>query len=249
MVSISHKIVGGRFRTTHWPLIQSAADADAPSQQKALEKLLAQYLPALKDFLMARFKFDGDYADDVLQTFVLEKVIKKKLIAQAKRERGRFRTFLLNSICNFAISEIRRTEAQKRIPRHILVALDHDEADALQIIDTKTTEQFDLAFTRQVLSGAISRMREHCEKIKRPEIWEVFEARILKPAMDDDEPLAYDKLVGRFGFRSPDHASNILISGKRMFTRILKSVVGQYSLTSREVEEELRYLKALLEKA
>ena len=250
MVAISQKIIGGRFRTTHWPLIQSAAETDGTAQRQALERLLVQYLPALKDFVMARFKFDADYADDLLQSFVLEKVLKRKLIAQARQERGKFRTFLLNSICNFAIGEIRRMDAQKRVPRKSFVTLDElDNGDLALGIDRETTEQFDLAFTRQVLSKAITRMREHCEKIKRPEIWSVFEVRMLKPALDGDEPLAYDELVKRFAFRSPDHAGNILISAKRMFTRILKSVVGEYSLTSHEVDEELCYLKALLEKA
>lgn len=249
MDAISQRIVGGRFRTTCWQAVRSAGDPSGPEQGQALENLLVQYLPALKEFLVARFKFEGDSADDLLQTFILEKIIRKSLIAQAKQERGKFRTFLLNAICNFAISEIRRTDAQKRIPEKMLVSLDHEtNGRAIDIVDAETAVEFDLAFTRQVLSEAIVRMRQHCEKIKRPEIWEVFDVRILKPAMHGDEPLAYDQLVERFGFRSPDHASNILISGKRMFTRILKSVVGQYSLTSHEIDEELCYLKALLEK-
>jgi DNA-directed RNA polymerase specialized sigma24 family protein len=249
MIAHSQRIVGGRFRTTCWNTVRSASEVNSAEQQEALQAILIQYLPALKEFLVTRFKFDADFADDLVQTFILEKILKKKLIAQAQQERGRFRTFLLNALYNFAIGEIRRAAAKKRIPEKMLVSLSLDEiGHGIQAVDSETTEQFDLAFTKQVLAEAISRMRQHCKKIKRMEIWEVFEVRILKPAMHGDEPLPYEQLVERFGFRSPDHAANILISGKRMFTRILKSVVGQYAADDREVDEELGYLKTLLEK-
>lgn len=243
----SQRVAAARFRTTRWSRIRLAGEIGDPFQEEALQNILAQYLPALKEFVIGRFKVDPDRADDLMQSFVLEKILKKELISQADQKRGRFRSFLLNAIYNFVISEQRRADAQKRIPQQALVSVDQGlDGEGIQIIDPETKQQFDRTFMKQVLAEVIDRMRHHCEKIKRPEIWEVFQVRLLNPALAGDKPLDYDKLVQRFGFRSPIHASNILMSGKRMFARVLKSVVGQYSLNNEEFDEEIRYLQNFL---
>lgn len=239
----------GRFRTTHWALVQSAGQADGHVREQAFEQLLVQYLPALKDFLISKFRVDQDYADDLVQGFVLEKMIKKQLIAQACRARGKFRTFLLTAICNFVISEMRQADAQKRIPKSALVSLSDLSPETLPaILDPEVSREFDLAFTRQVLSEAVKRMRLHCERIRRKDLWEVFENRILAPAMDGVEPEGYESLIQRFQFRSPSHASNVLMSAKRIFARILKSVVAEYARNGAEIEEELGAFRAILAK-
>ncbi len=249
MQGIAKSFKNGRFTTTSWPLVASAANTDGDGPPAALQELLLQYLPALKEFLIVRFRFDDDTANDLLQSFVLEKIVKKQIVSQARKERGKFRTFLLNSILNFTIGEIRKTEAKKRIPPHLLIGLyEGSNGDSSRTFDSGTTQQFDLAFTRQVLAETFSRMRQHCTKIKRLDIWELFDTRILKPALNGDEPLSYDQLIARFGFRSPEHASNILVAAKRMFTRFLKSVVREYSTNGNDAEVELANLKLLLNK-
>src|ERR1700752_1615732 len=106
-----------QFPLTRWTFVEYAAQPDYPAQAKALADILTQYLPALSAFLAAQFRMDEQQAADRLQTFGLEKVIKAEVLARAERQRGKFRTFLLNTLSNFVISELRRSNAQKGSPR------------------------------------------------------------------------------------------------------------------------------------
>jgi RNA polymerase sigma-70 factor (ECF subfamily) len=236
----------GQFPPTRWTQIEVAARPEYSGQPQALDELLTQYLPALKSYLVAQFHLDPAQAEDVTQSFVLEKVLQRGVLALADRRRGRFRTFLLQVLNNFFLSEQRRAEARRRAPEQGIVSLEELSAEAHEALAASGSEQFDLAFARQVIDAALRRMREQCTLAKRPDIWGVFEERILKPALEDTEPLAYDLLIARFGFQSPGHASNVLITAKRMYGRTLRSVVAEYALEESAVEAELQELQAIV---
>lgn len=236
-----------RFLTTDWSAVASAADPAHPDHPNSIERLLLHYLPALKDFLVARYSISSDHAEDIVQGFALEKVLKRQILAQADQARGRFRTFLLNALCNFAISEFRRASAQRRIPQNALIPLHElDEQSGLGVADDQSAWEFDLAFTRQILTETVERFQRYCQKTGRQDFWEVFDGRILGPTLNDKPVLPYDVLVTRIGVRSPDQASNILMSAKRVFTRLLRSVVAEYAKDEAEIDEELALLRGML---
>ena len=66
--------------------------------------------------------------------------------------------------------------------------------------------------------------------------------RILLPIMEGAEPAAYADLVRQYGFQSPAQASNVLISAKRMFARLLREVISEYAFSEEEVESEIQEL-------
>jgi hypothetical protein len=74
----------------------------------------------------------------------------------------------------------------------------------------------------------------------------VFESRVVSPIREGTEPSDYRELVRRFGFQSPSQASNVLMTAKRMYARLLRSVVGQYARSDREIETEIAELRSIL---
>ena len=50
----------------------------------------------------------------------------------------------------------------------------------------------------------------------------------------------------RFGFDSPAQAYNALATSKRMFMRVLRSVIGEYARSDREIDVEIEHWKAIL---
>ena len=96
--------VGG-FLSTHWSLIYKACDQDSVQRRKALDELLGLYLPALRAHLLYRRNIDSDRVEDILQGFVAEQILKRDLFAKANAAKGRFRSFLLRSLENYAINE------------------------------------------------------------------------------------------------------------------------------------------------
>jgi hypothetical protein len=80
-------------------------------------------------------------------------------------------------------------------------------------------------------------------------VWGVFDARILGPTHRDEPPLEYTTLVVRFGLKSPAQASNVLMTGKRMFERTLRSLVAEYVAEGEDIESEIGDLREVLAKA
>jgi RNA polymerase sigma-70 factor (ECF subfamily) len=235
-----------QFPLTRWTFVKFAAQPDHPAQARALADILTEYLPALRAFLMAQFRIDEQQAADLLQTFVLEKVIKGEVLAKAERQRGKFRTFLLNTLSNFIVSEARRSSAQKRSPREGSVSLDELASEGVEFAVDPRSASFDMIFARQVIQKAVQRMQRQCEESGRADIWGVFRCRLLDPIFEQAEPADYEELVKRFGFQSPGHASNVLITAKRMFARMLRSVVAEYVESEAQIDAELAELQAIL---
>ena len=86
------------------------------------------------------------------------------------------------------------------------------------------------------------------EREGRTDLWKLFEGRILRPALDGAEPVAYEQLVTELGYKSPSQAWNALVTVKRMFERSLRSVIREYVGDDDEklVEEEIKDLHVLL---
>ena len=102
-----------------------------------------------------------------------------------------------------------------------------------------------MAWARQVIDLAAQAMREECVHSGRQDMWDVFDARVLAPALHGAPPVPYDQLVQRFGYRTPDQASNVLITAKRTFQRALREVVAQYA-DDDQIDDEIRELKVLV---
>ena len=174
-------------------------------------------------------------AEDLIQSFLLNKVLEGKLISKASRERGRFRGFLCTALDRFVANEIRRERAKMRSPEKS-VTLDSGlgVADSSPPVDAS----FDIAWARRLLADALESMRRECDRFNRADIWGVFEARV-RPMFGNAEPVPYEQLVERFGFRSPAQASNVLIGAKRMFERVLR---GRWGNTKRGMPKSTRKL-------
>lgn len=172
-------------------------------------------------------------------------MLAQRLIAQADKKKGRFRTFLLRALDNFVIDELRREQAQARRPRGGFESTDDLAQRGEASMVSETPDPFAQEWARTVIAEAVQRVRAECEAKGQSERWGVFQARVLEPMLNGTEPAPYGELVGRFGFHTTAEASNALITGKRAFGRCLRAVVSEYAKAG-EIDEELRELRAIL---
>ena len=230
------------FEPTHWSLVARAGDGAGVAQRQALGDLVRRYLPALRSHLTVRKRIQPHDAEDLLQEFLTTKVVQQGLVGEARRERGRFRTFLLTALDNFVVDRMRCGRAKKRRPGEF-VAVD-EELDAAH--ESLTADVFDVAWAQKLLADALRRMRQDCESTDRADIWGVFEARVLEPMLEQAEPWPYQQLVARYGFTSPTQACNVLITGKRMFVRAMRSIIGEYEFDESAIDAEIADLHRIL---
>src|SRR3974390_3351918 len=91
------------FATTHWSVVLGAADASAPGAEAALEELCRTYWFPLYTYVR-RQGHNSEDAQDLTQEF-FARLLERKCLQLADRERGRFRSFLLTSLKHFLINE------------------------------------------------------------------------------------------------------------------------------------------------
>ena len=236
-----------KFPTTHWSLIGQAGQEDPTLRRAALGEFLTRYLPALKAHLVFRKQIAPGHVEDLLQDFVASKILEQNLLPRVVRGKGKFRTWLLTALDRFVISERRYRMAAKRCPTGP-IRLEATEHLPLASAATPSAA-FDQAWAREVLAETLRRMQSECVAAQRPDVWGVFECRVLAPTVANAPPLPYEQLVERFHFASPAQASNVLITAKRMFVRHLRAVVGEYAPDRDSVDEEIRDLQRILAQA
>jgi DNA-directed RNA polymerase specialized sigma24 family protein len=235
MANVSSQSQAHEFQPTRWTLIAEAADPDHPSHEQALDQLLHLYRPVLILHLTRRHRMQPALAEDLLHEFIVKKILQYNLPARADRQRGRFRTLLLTSLDNFTRNQW--TGRQQILP----LAEDSEICDD----DPAPGDSFDVPWARQVLQESLRRMQAECRQNGRHDMWDIFEARIVAPALEGAQPIEYHELIIRHKLQSPMQASNLLVTGKRTFERTLRAVISEYA-EEREIEEEIADLRHIL---
>lgn len=229
---------------TQWSLVARAQDFQSTLRRPALDELVRSYLPALRAHLRLRLRLDDATADDVVQGFLAEKLVERQLLACADPSKGRFRSLLLRSLQNYAIDVLRRN---RRAATWQSLSEAGPEASAVAPAAAEPqADVFDTTWARQVLVRSLAEMRSECLAQGQEVRWSLFERRVLRPILQDEEPPAYEALIEEFRFGSPQQASNALVSAKRHFQRVLSQVIGEYADSDQELELELADLRSIV---
>src|SRR5215203_1878640 len=199
-----------------WALPQSTSEfpgtvwLDVPDRTKVIHKywaVLSVYLVCL----VGRFPDYRNEADDLLQDFIMKKILQPGWLENANPNKGRFRDFLKASLRNFVVGEVRTREAEKRGGKNSSVPLDDLEQEIAG--PEPNTDTFDIAWLRMLLAEALQQMERSCAVSENSHIWKIFQTRIIQPAFECVDPMPYESLVAQFGFKSPSQATNALATG------------------------------------
>jgi hypothetical protein len=193
-------------------------------------------------YLCATFPALSGDADEILQDFAQDRILREGWLAKANQKRGRFRNFLKTSLRNFVHDRLRGQPQP-------LVSLEQLDLDPPA--EEARSIAFDLNWARTILSEVLQRMEADCRKPgrdqpRRTHVWLVFRSRLLAQALEGTQPVPYEELVRTLGIVSPADAQNMLATAKRIFTRHLYDVIAEYEDGQAAIEDELADLKAFL---
>ena len=225
------------FPTTHWSLVLSVGHGTAETARQSLEQLFRTYWYPLYAFARAQGEGSHD-AEDLIQSFFVE-LIERNTIAKAREERGRFRSFLLQSFKHHRHNQRARAAAQKRGGASIL-SLDElraEERFANEPQDTLSPEsRFDRDWAVSVLDEAHRRLAAEYGGANKGALF----AR-LSPLLQGEQESRYAGLAADFG--KTESAIKMEVSRLRSrYRELLRAVVADTVDSPTEVEEELRYL-------
>jgi hypothetical protein len=116
------------FNTTNWSLVLAAVD-DAPARARdAMERLCSRYWFPVYAFVR-RLGNDVHQSEDLTQGF-FEFAIEHQLVERARKDKGRFRNFILSSLNNTSTTTTTTTPPPNAAAGRI-VPLDETEAEFL----------------------------------------------------------------------------------------------------------------------
>ncbi len=115
------------FVTTRWSAVLAAARNDTSHARDALAHLCQAYWYPLYAYARRR-GFSPPDAQDLTQEF-FARLLEGNWLAQADRQRGRFRTFLLTAMKHFMANEWNKAHTLKRGGRVVVESLDDPSAE------------------------------------------------------------------------------------------------------------------------
>lgn len=108
------------------------------------------------------------------------------------------------------------------------------------------TYSFDVEWARAVIDQAVRRLEENCRRNERKDLWGVFQDAFLVPTLEGNDPPSMAQLAKTYGFVDASQASNRLVTAKRMFRRMLETLVSEYLDEGQAFEDEIRDLINIL---
>ncbi len=243
MRSLDQTDLGGTIRTfltTRWSLI-AHIQQDQDPDQALIGLLLQRYWKPVYCYLR-RKGCDNEQAKDLTQGFFHEVVLNRRLIERADPSKGRFRAFLLHALKQYLVDERRKAAARRHIPKEKLISLEIGDPPVLPQTTSnwRPEDCFIYAWKAAILDETLAEVQSDCLDHGLETHWNAFEARILRPALENRPPPSLTKICELYGIASEAKASNMVITVKRRFQAALRKHLRSTVASDEEAEEELQ---------
>ena len=225
----------GRFATTQWSVVLRARSPHEGESRDALATLCQAYWPPVFSYIR-HLGNDAETARDLTQEFFAD-ILERRAMADARQERGRFRSFLLASVKNFLADEHDRRTAAKRGGGRAPISIDDETWEGLRAAREPATHLTPEAiFEQRWAQALVERVRRELDReMERSGSAERF--RRLHPHLvsDGDPPyrqlaadlgmtesavrVALHRLRQRFGAKLREHVAQTVDDPRRPRTR------------------------------
>lgn len=161
MTTAESPTASGALPLTSWTIVHKIG-IDTAGGRRALGRLYSDYRQPMCTFLRTS-GFSPEDAEDLVQGF-FERSMTNGFFRRARPERGRFRTFLLTSLRNFANDETNRRHSLKRGGRHGVVPSSRIDDLAERPMEGRSATpdpevEFDRQWTLTLLHRSLNRLQ------------------------------------------------------------------------------------------
>jgi RNA polymerase sigma-70 factor (ECF subfamily) len=224
-------------------VVLAAGDSAAPDAAEALEQLCSIYWYPLYAYVR-RTGLSRHDAEDLTQSF-FERLLEKRRLQLAQRERGKFRTFLLSALKNFLANEWHRARAGKRGGGAPHLQVDLGEAEQLyqlECSDGVTAEKlYELSWATALLQRVRKRLRDQYAAEGKPERFAAAEQFLP----GEESRRTYAEVAQELGIAEGTLKSDVHRL-KQRFGDLLRAEIMHTVAGTDDVAEELRYLMKVL---
>ena len=233
---------GAPFTTTHWSVVLKA-QTESPAAQDALEKLCRAYWRPIYSFVQ-RQGIGPEEAKDITQGFFAD-LLEHKSLTAVRREKGRFRSYLLGALKYFLADQRRRVMAIKRGKGQRVIPLEElrgDERSDMEPTDPVTAEQiYERRWASTVLERVLGLLKNEYVAAGNAALFDSLTQ--LLP----DEPGAPSQadIAAQLGMTA-NAVRQAFHRFRQRYQLLLREEIAHTVATPGDVEDELRHLIAVV---
>ncbi len=227
------------FATTCWSRVVAAGGGESDDARVALSELCQAYWQPLYAYVRGLGYSVAD-AQDLTQAFIT-RLLEKRTLEAADRERGKFRSFLLGSLDHFLCNEFDRASALKRGGGRIPISLDFATGESrieLEPAHNITPERlFERHWALAVLETVVKRLEAEYRAAGKERHFES-----LRDALTGDRDRPDYAAIGERLDMTADATRQAAQRLRKRYRTLLREEVGQTVANPSEVDEELAAL-------
>jgi RNA polymerase sigma-70 factor (ECF subfamily) len=231
------------FTTTHWSVVLAANDGESTQAHTALAQLCRTYWYPLYAFVRRKGHSPHD-AQDLTQAF-FARLLEKRYIEQADRERGRFRTFLITALTHFLADEWDKARRLKRGGGREIISL--DAASAEERYRLEPLDQLDAAklyerrWVTTLFDQVLARLEQEFRDSGKGELFDQLKGSLLA----EERGLSYAEVGARLSL-TESAIKQTVHRMRRRYRELFREEIGQTVASPGEVDDELKHLFAVL---
>jgi len=230
------------FTTTHWSVVLEA-QGESPVAQEALEKLCRIYWRPIYSFVQKQ-GIGPEEAKDITQNFFAD-LLEHKSLTAVRKEKGRFRSYLLGALKYFLADEHRRAMAIKRGKGQRLIPFEElsaDERTEMEPADPVTAEQiYERRWASTLLERVLNLLKNEYGAAGNTALF-----NSLKQLLPD-EPGAHSQasVAAQLGM-TENAVRQAFHRFRQRYQLLLREEIAHTVATPGDVEDELRHLIAVV---
>jgi RNA polymerase sigma-70 factor (ECF subfamily) len=230
------------FEATHWSVVVSAGRQESAQAQQALAKLCQTYWYPLYVFARRQGQRPED-AQDLVQGF-FAKAIEKNYVADAEREKGRFRSFLLLALKRYMANEWNHANREKRGGGKEIISLDAQNTEMRYKTEPADDMSPEKAYERQwaltLLQQVLDRLGAELHAAGKGRVFEE-----LKVFLNGEKGGSYVEVGVSLGMN--EGAVKVAVHRLRMrYRELLKLEIANTVTSPEAIQDEIHNLFAAL---
>jgi RNA polymerase sigma factor (sigma-70 family) len=232
----------GVFPHTQWSLVLAAARKGSPESAGALEDICRAYWYPIYAYVRRCGQSSHD-AQDLTQEFFC-RLLEKRWLDTADREKGRLRVFLIAAVKHFMSNEWRKASTQRRGGGRTHVPIDAAVAESRYAADTSAglaaDETFDLQWALTLLELTLNRLQAEASR-GTPADFAVLKSCLMaqRGAID------YAAVANQLGVN--EGAARVAVHRlRKRFREIYREELAQTLADEADLDGELRHLAGVL---
>ena len=237
--AISSHLAPNAFPQTRWSLVMTARRQSSPEAARALESICCDYWYPLYAYARRSGQSPHD-AQDLTQEFFC-RLLEKRWLDGADREKGKLRTFLVVAFKKFMANEWRRASAQRRGGGQAHLPMDTTIAESRYVTDSsgnlRADDVFDQQWALTLLELTVQRLQKEFESAGKPQHFEALKSCLMAERGSID----YAGVAVRLGV-TEGNARVAVHRLRKRFREVYREEISQTLAQGDDLDAELRHM-------